>query len=225
MTQPDPHQSDFSVVERCLEHDPGALALLQTTYRGPVTAYLIKSGASAVEAAETVEMLWGDLLTATSSGRIRLARYNGSCALLTWLNTVAMNALLTRKRVEGRRERRFVSRDAGDRAEAEEEGIMTEAPLVDLMREAVEFAFRECPASDFVLLQLEHCDQLEREELARLFGCSKATVSRMLKSARISLAGRTMDYVRQRDPWLELRWEDFLELCRTATLSCFVFDE
>ena len=58
-----------------------------------------------------------------------------------------------------------------------------------------------------------------------MFGCSKATVSRMLKDARISLAGITMDYVRRRDPWLDLRWEDFLELCRTATLSCFVFEE
>ena len=222
---PELNLSDFTLVEQCLEHDGVALASLQQTYRGPVTAYLMKAGANGVEAAETVEMLWGDLLSPSSSGRIRLGRYDGSCALLTWLNTVAMNALLTRKRIDGRRERRFVSRDAEDQAEPVEEEPATEAPLIQLMREAVEFAFQNCPAEDFVLLQLEYCDQLKRDDLARMFGCSKATVSRMLSSARISVAESTMNYLRQRDPWLELRWEDFLELCRLATPSCFGIEE
>ncbi len=217
--------SDFTLVEACLEHDAGALARLRQTYREPVTAYLVKAGAHAVEGREIVEMLWGDLLSPAAGGRIRLSRYDGSCALLTWLNTVAINAMLTRKRIDGRRERRFISSDAGDHAEAGEQAAMMEAPLIELMREAVEFAFQNCSAEDFVLLQLEYCDQLEREDLARMFGCSKATVSRRLESARMSVEERTMDYVRERDPWLELRWEDFLELCRTATPACFGIEE
>ena len=225
MSSSDPNESDFRVVEKCLENDAAALALLRTTYREPVAAYLLKAGATGPEAEETVEMLWADLLTPTAGGHIRLRHYDGSCALLTWLNTVAMNALLSRKKSDGRRDRRFVSSDAGDRVDAAAETGTTEAPLVDLIHDAVEFAFRKCAAEDFVLLQLEHCDQLERDELARMFRCSRATVSRMLANARLSLAEITMDYVRRRDPWLELQWEDFLELCRTATLSCFVFEE
>lgn len=226
VTSQAPHLPDFSLVELCLEHDAGALAQLQESYRGPVTAYLQKAGANGDEARETVEMLWGDLLTPSATGRIRLGRYDGSCALLTWLNTVAMNALLTRKRIDGRRDRRFISRDAEDRPESSADEIsQTEVPLVRLMSEALEFAFQNCPAEDFVLLQLEHCDQLKREELARMFGCSKATVSRMLASARVGVAEATMNFLRERDPWLELQWEDFLELCRTASPACFGIEE
>ena len=221
MNRPDPHHSDFALVEKCLAHEEGALAHLQETYRQPVTAFLLKAGAQPVEAGETVATLWGDLLSPSATGRIRLGRYDGSCALLTWLNTVAMNALLTRKRIDGRRERRFISRDSGDHQDSAEEVAATEEPLIQLIREAVEFAFSNCPAENYVLLQLEYLDQLERDELARMFACSKATISRMLNAARLSIAESTMDYLRQRDPWLELRWEDFLDLCRMATPSCF----
>ena len=221
MSAPNFHLADFSLVEKCLGHDREALALLQASYRAPVSAFLIKAGASGAEAQETVDMLWGDLLSPAATGRIRLGRYDGSCALLTWLNTVALNALLTRKRTDGRREHRFPSRDAGDFAEPSSEDGHSETPLIELIREAVEFAFQNIPAEDFVLLQLEYCDQLEREDLARMFGCSKSTVSRRLESARISVAEGTMAQVRARDPWLELRWEDFLELCQIATPSCF----
>ena len=223
----EPHLPDLHFVEKCIEHDESALAQLRSNYGGPVAAYLGKAGATGAEARETADSLWADLLLPRPDGTVRLQRYDGSCALLTWLNTVAFNALLTRKRIDGRREKRFLSRDAGGHAEAaDEENEPVEFPLLALLREAVEFAFAECPAEDFVLLQLEHCDQLERGELARMFGCSKATVSRMLSSARTGVSEATMNFLRQRDPWLELKWEDFLELCRTATPACFgVSDE
>lgn len=215
------HLPDFHLAERCLEHDATALALLQATCGGPVRAYLVNAGASSDEARETVQCLWGDLLTPTANGQVRLLNYDGSCKLLTWLNSVALNALLTRKRVDGRRQRRFPSSEEGGLIDTPDDDPPVETPLLELLRDAVQFAFGNCPAEDFVLLQLEHCDQLERDELARMFGCSKATVSRLLSSARISVAGATMDFVRRRDPWLELQWEDFLELCRTATPACF----
>jgi transcriptional regulator with XRE-family HTH domain len=72
-----------------------------------------------------------------------------------------------------------------------------------------------------VLLQLEHCDQLEREDLARMFGCSKPTISRLLHRASAEIEKRTLGYLREHDPWLELKWDDFVELCRTATPACF----
>ena len=219
----EPHLPDLHFVEKCIEHDVAALTRLRSDYGGPVIAYLVKAGATGPEARETADSLWADLLLPKADGKVRLQRYDGSCALLTWLNTVAFNALLTRKRIDGRRDKRFPSRDAGDHAEAAdaEDGEPVEFPLLALLREAVEFAFADCPAEDFVLLQLEHYDQLERAELARMFGCSKATVSRMLSSARTGVSGATMNFLRQRDPWLDLKWEDFLELCRTATPAFF----
>ena len=220
----EPHLSELHLVEKCIDHDERALALLRELHRGAITAFLVSAGATGAEAAETVESLWADLLTPTVGGKVRLQRYDGSCKLLTWLNTVAFNALLTRKRIDGRRERRFVPLvvDAESDSAGRDESV--EFPLLELLREAVEFAFANCPAEDFVLLQLEHYDELERGELARMFGCSKATVSRMLGCARTGVAEATVGFLRQRDPWLELKWEDFIELCRTATPAFFGVD-
>ncbi|MEO7318718.1 MAG: hypothetical protein ABIZ56_06995 [Chthoniobacteraceae bacterium] len=213
------HLADFNLVERCLGNDANALAQLQQTYRVPVTAFLSSRGANSVEAQETVEMLWGDLLTPASTGRTPLSRYNGKCALLTYLNLVALNRLFGRKRVSGRYERRFPSSDAVEFAEPAGESSSKDEPLIELIRDAVEFGFQNCDAEDFVLVQLQYYDDLDRGDLARMFRCSESTIHRELESARSAVRKSALAYIRERDPWLELRWEDFIELCRTTTLT------
>jgi DNA-directed RNA polymerase specialized sigma24 family protein len=94
-------------------------------------------------------------------------------------------------------------------------------PLLDLMRLAIERAFRDCPHDDFVMLQLAHSDQLKLSELARMFGCSQATISRQLDRASKNLSKATMANVRELDSWIELGWDDFAELCRSASPACF----
>ncbi len=212
-------------MEKCLAHDAAALAHLQVAYREPMTAFLMRAGAPQPEAQETVEMLWCDLLTPTRSGSIRLGRYNGTCALLTWLNTVALHSFYSRKRVDNRRESRFTSSEHAGYVDAAAAVADHDPSLIALMRESIEWAFENCPAQDYVLLQLEYLQDLEREELGRLFGYSKATVCRRLEDARFAIARRTMTRLRERDPWLELRWEDFLDLCRTACPACFSVED
>lgn len=225
MLFPGQHLADFNLVERCLENDPAALARLQESHRGPVTAYLLTKGAGGVEAEETVTMLWGDLLTPASTGRTPLSRYNGKCALLTYLNLVALSRLYSRKRVAGRYERRFPSSDAMEFAEPSGEHAPDDRALIDVIRGAVEFAFQGCDAEDFVLVQLQYYDDLGRDDLARMFRCSESTIHRKLESARAAVRKSALDYVRERDPWLELRWEDFIELCQTTTLTCLGVEE
>jgi DNA-directed RNA polymerase specialized sigma24 family protein len=96
-----------------------------------------------------------------------------------------------------------------------------EAPLLEIMRGAVEAAFRECDAEDFVLMQLAHANGLLGRELAQIFSCSEAKISRTLERARKKIAETTMNHIRGQDPWLELQWEDFVELCRVASPACF----
>ena len=212
--------SDLHLVEKCVENDEAAIALLQSDFGPRITAFLLGAGASSPEAQETVKSLWADCLTPNKAGNVRLMRYNGTCALQTFLNRVALNALLTRKRMDTRREKRFPSSENGNLPDAPAGDLQTEAPLLELMRDAIQFAFEHCSPEEFVILNLEHYDELERGELARMFGCSKATVSRLLDKARVTVAESTMSFLRQRDPWLELQWEDFLKLCRTATPAC-----
>ena len=221
MSSREPNLSDLHLVEKCAGNDEAAIALLQSNYGARIVAFLVGAGAGGEEAKETVKSLWADCLTPNKGGNVRLMRYNGNCALQTFLNRVALNALLTQKRMDARRQKRFPSSTDGDLPDAPTGDPTVETPLLDLMRDAIQFAFEHCRPEEFVLLQLEYCDQLEREELARMFGCSKATVSRLLSDARISVAETTMNFLRQRDPWLELQWDDFLELCRAASPACF----
>ena len=223
---PDPHEMDILLAQKCLEHDAAGLAHLRSVFTNPVISFIVRSGATREEAAEIVESLWADCLSPGADGQPRLSRYNGACSLLTWLNTVAFNALLTRKRSEARRYQRFVSSEVeGVPEAADQAGGHVEAPLLDLLRDAIEFAFCECSAEDFVLLQLEHCDGLQRRELARMFACSQATVSRRLSRAQKGVSDATLEYLRTRDPWLEIKWGDLIQLCRAATPACFGLED
>ena len=194
-----------------------------------VRNYLQRAGASSAEAAEVVADLWADCLLPRRSGRARLASYNGKAGLETWLNTVAFNAFLLRKRRANLDERVFshgwIEGDApGADSPAHRVPAVSappDAPLIQLLREAIEAAFLSCPAEDFVILQLAHTDRLRLVELAVIFDCGVSTMSSRLQRASDSIAAATMRHIRESDPWLELQWPDFLDLCRVATPACF----
>jgi DNA-directed RNA polymerase specialized sigma24 family protein len=220
-----------------MEGKVSAISLLQKQFGGATIGYLINAGALQPEAAEVVGSLWADILTSSVDRAPRLSRYDGSCALQTWLNTVALNKLLTRKRGEERWNRLIPTRvgstpenERGERENAPtwladpETSEPDDAPLLEIMRLAVEAAFLSCEPEDFVLLQLAHRDNLRGTELAVMFKCDASVISRRLQKAEEHIAATTLLQVRRTDPWLELRWEDFLELCRSATPGCLGLD-
>ncbi len=220
------HHADLLFAQRCLKGDTSSLRDLQSTYARGIVTYLLSVGATSEEASGVVESLWGDLMGAANSEFPRFARYDGKSALQTWLNTVAFNGLLTFKRVEKRRARRFLgSEDLADIEDFVFAPDDIEAPLLLLIREAIEFAFAACPAEGFVMLHLEHIDRLDRDELSLLFGRSASTISRTLDAAREDVSQAALVFIRERDPWLELRWEDFVDLCRNATPKCFGLED
>ena len=223
------HPDDFHLAQECLEGKTSALAYLQDVYREPLLAFLQGSGALPHEAREIVNELWSDCIAPQTGTTPKLARYNGACALRTFLNTITLNTLLTRRRRE-KRWHDLVSEDVADGA-TEDPGMArearaagdapVEAPLLEIMREAIEAAFMACPAEDFVLLQLAHADDLHVLELAKMFDRTKSTLSRDVQRAGEEIAEATIQYVKAADPWLELKWEDFVELCGSASPACF----
>lgn len=156
----------------------------------------------------------------------KLSRYNGNCAVKTFLSAVTLNVLLHRRRREKRAaeplpDEPVEGMDAANFHGPADPSIAVEEPLLKLMREAIQTAFMACPAEDFVLLQLAHMDGLHVVELAKMFDCGIASVSRDVRRAGGEIAGATMQYIKANDPWLELEWGDFLDLCRTASPACF----
>lgn len=222
-----PFPDDFLLAQQCLEGDALAIRRLEDSHGKVIAGYLRHAGANEDEAAELTARLWADVLGPRPDRAPRLATYAGNSSLLTWLKAVALNNLvqLKRRRV---RTLEIDPRDPGEiemsgsgKAPAAEMPNPDAAPLLEIMRGAVETAFRQCDPEAFVLLQLAHTNGLLGRELAILYGCAESTISRNLEEARQSIAEATLAYVRKQDPWLELQWSDFLELCRVASPACF----
>jgi len=230
-----PHLADFHLAQRCLARDSAAAARLGELLDNEVASFLIRSGAEPGEALGICKSLLTTLVMPHDGRKPRLMRYEGTSSLQTWLNAVALNKLLSRKRSEARWRKLLVTPAPAAGPESDEGGEppwtkemraaeASDAPLLDLMSEAIESAFRSCEPEDFVLLQLSHCDGLQGKELAVMFGCHPTQISRRLVSAQQEIAASTLRHIRETDPWLELKWDDFTELCRTATPACFGLD-
>jgi DNA-directed RNA polymerase specialized sigma24 family protein len=227
------HPDDFLLAQKCMEAEPLAIRHLQETYHAPLLNYLIHAGASNEEARMLIGELWADCLADRPPRKPRLASYSGNSPLQAWLKAVALNKLLQVKRSD-RRVRQISQVSLEDRVSENiavvdgpgttspsEHPDSAEAPLLEIMRGAVETAFRGCDAQDFLLVQLAHTNGLKGRELARMFSCSEAKISRSLADARQRIVTATMEQVRARDPWLELKWEDFIELCGVVSPAVF----
>jgi hypothetical protein len=72
-----------------------------------------------------------------------------------------------------------------------------------------------------VILQLVFIHGMTQRQVAKIWGCHEAKISRMLDSAMDQIAADTLRSIKLADPWLNIQWEDFLELCDGAGLSLF----
>jgi len=224
-----PYPDDFLLAQKCLEGDPLSISQLQETCQAYVVNYLIHAGATPDEARELADELRADCLAERTENKPRLATYGGNSPLQAWLKAVALNKLVQLKRRANRlKQPPLDDRTLDDVLAVEgaprpsiETRYPAEAPLLEIMRGAVEAAFHECDAEDFVLVQLAHANGLLGRELAQMYSCSEAKISRNLERARRNIAAATLAYVRAQDPWLELQWADFLDLCRVASPACF----
>ena len=227
MLEPLPHADDFLLAQKCLEGDAQAIRLLQETYKTPLMNYLVHMGAEAAEARTLVSDLWADCIAPRPDRKPRLATYSGNAPLQAWLKTVVFNHAIRDKRDEARGPV-IVGVPGPDGPEPEfpdpEHPSPPEQPVLDIILTAVQAAFRECDPEEFLLLNLAHANRLRGREIARMYDCSEAKISRGLDAARIKLKAAILRHVKERDPWLEIQWEDFVELCRVAGPSCFGFE-
>ena len=77
-------------------------------------------------------------------------------------------------------------------------------------------AFAACEVEELILLQLVHVHGITQREIANLWKWHESRVSRHIKRAEEKIAKLTLQSVRETDPYLELRWNDFVELCRSV---------
>jgi RNA polymerase sigma factor (sigma-70 family) len=230
-----PHLEDFQLVQLAIDGDRYALQRLGAFFQNPLVKFLMHRGASAQEAEEIAGEMWADCLTVGPTGSPRIASYDGNCQLSSWLNTVAVNRLISLKRKHARLNRLgFESinkpvNDDGGAATLEstipgEARADSELPLIELLKEAIEAGFAACTPEQFVLIRLACADRLRFADLGRMWGCNPGTISRRLEEAKCLVERTALQHVHHADPWIELEWEDFAQLCRSTSLGALGFD-
>lgn len=187
---------------------------------GKIRAALINRGASASEADELLGDLSGDCFGGQKAkgGLHRLlAKFNGACPLEGYLQRVAVNRLISLKR----KQQPVVELDAGiddgsgsaiDLPDTPDE-VDSEDRIVELIREAIFDTLASAEPEQLIVFRLVHSYRIPQKRVGELWGWHESKVSRALSTLQEALRTGIMKRVKERDPWLEIEWSDFLKLC------------
>ena len=210
-------------VARCRQGDPEALAELREKCHSPLFGILVSRGADRTEAEDLLADLWADCVPGNDDRPSILEKFSGKCTLQGWLATVATNRWVDRKRKQSR----FVepSHDGSGHAEhdylarLEAVAYASEDTLIALLRDCLKAAFDLCEPEARVLLRLVYLHELSQREIVQMLGWSESKVSRFLSKAMEEIEKHTLAEIKKRDPWLDLNWQDFVELCETHQIG------
>jgi len=211
-------------LKECLQGDLEALAFLREKHQPFLRAVLIRRGASATEAEDLLADFWGDCVPGLDDRPALLERFSGRCSLGSWLATVATNRLFDLKRKRRFRGPSFHGQDQVPPAVASG-GALGQAPLakdpdlVDLLRVSLQRAFDVCSADALLMLRLVYLHGLTQREVGRMWGWHESKVSRRLDQCLSEIQSDTLRFINKADPWMELTWGDFLDLCQTHQLG------
>ncbi len=202
-------------LHECLEGDAGALGCLREKCHSHVLNILVSRGASPTEAEDLLADLWSDCVPGREHAPSLLEKFAGKCKLLNWLATVATRRWIDFKRRQGRQ----VTPAGPDENEdwvgntPADSRLAGEDALAELLRRSLQNAFARCSAEALVLLRLRFLHSLSQRELARMLGWHETKVSRLLSQSMQEIKTITLAEVSRHDPWLQLNWDDFLDLC------------
>jgi RNA polymerase sigma factor (sigma-70 family) len=220
---PSPGHTEI-LVRRCQHGDAMPVGELRTRYHAALVGVLRSRGASPTETEDLLADLWADCVPGADDRPSLLDKFTGKCTLQGWLATV-----VTRRWIDLKR-RQTHQVEAPPPAPGEPEGNRLErfsAPvreasedaLVAILRDSLHAAFGRCPAEAMVLLRLVYLHGVTQRELVRMLGWSESKVSRTLSHAMQEIKADTLHELKQRDPWLNLTWQDFEDLCETHQLG------
>jgi len=211
-------------VAKCRQGNVEALAELRDKCHNSLLGILLARGADRTEVEDLLADLWADCVPGNDDRPSLLEKFSGKCTLQGWLATVATNRWIDLKRKQNRR--LDPAHNGSDSTEQDPFANLEAAPsyapddtLVSLMRDSLKAAFAVCSPEARVLLRLVYLHELSQREIVRMLGWSESKVSRFLSSAMEEIERHTLTEIKKRDPWLELTWRDFVDLCETHQIG------
>jgi RNA polymerase sigma factor (sigma-70 family) len=211
-------------VTKCRRGDIGALADLRDKTNSSLLGILLSRGADRTEADDLLADLWADCVPGNDDKPSLLEKFSGKCSLHGWLATVATNRWIDRKRKQARHVE--MGQDGADMAIRDSLTSLQAADLsppdqtlVTLLRDSLKAAFDHSSPEARVLLRLVYLYGLSQRDIVRMLGWSESKVSRYLSNAMQEIEKHTLAEIKRRDPWLELNWDDFVDLCETHQIG------
>lgn len=209
-----PALADVDLVQQCIEGSEEAIGQLKKSLTPFLSKVLSSYGASKDEIDEILAQLWGDCLVGP---RPLFHVFNGRSALKSWLTAICVNRWISLKRREAQHTRAVYSLTIEAERPSAPGRSATSPPdssIIEILGPALREAFAACDVEELVLLQLVHMHGVTQREIASLWKWHESRVSRHIKRAEEKIAELTLRAVKETDPYLELGWQDFVELCR-----------
>jgi len=182
------HAADLYLACACARGVPEALALFERYHLSAARQALGRRGLEADVVDEALQRLRERLLVPREGAPPRVAEYDGRGPLDAWVRTVALRLALTELRERAARPAANLDSQLLPAQEASFEA------LKDRHRADFEAALRSALASlepqDRAILRLHLVEGVGVEDVGRVHGVSRATMTRWLKSARDTLAAR-----------------------------------
>lgn len=204
------------LAEACVNGDPKAFERLKD-FESFLIGILRTRGATEIEAKDIVQNLWGDCVPRENSEKpCLMARYSGASALATWLATVSTNRLIDSKR----RKRINTVNESVDEEKFGKYVSATDPDLQDDPTGAVRDLLQKCVQEAINSVELEHrlmlhlvfIESIQQREVAMMWNTSNTTVTRIFQASMNQVKRKTMHALKVREPWLDLQWEDFLQI-------------
>jgi RNA polymerase sigma factor (sigma-70 family) len=209
------HAADYEFAQDLLDGDKQAWARFDQELKPAMLGKLAAAGATNADAHEVVgivtEKLWAQK---------KLEAYSGSGPLVGFVRTMAANAWLEYLRKHRRMvpatnlSREDSDADPMDTLSRDESAVPQESPLAELLRDALLHALAQTDAEALLVMRLSLLQDVKQRDLCSLWGgCHEGTISRKKNEAMEQIRDATLAYITEREPTLQISWQDLLEAC------------
>ena len=218
------HIADIDLAERALAGDSSASEEIKEIQDG-LMAYFLSRKVKQQDAEDVISRIWEKCFPSDPERISILTRYTGATGLKPWFITIGLNILIDFHRKQSRLV--YLAEPEVSPGRVEETPIHKTTPgaetelVTSMIRDAFKEALEAIPLEERLILTLIFFEGIQRQEVARCWGCCNARITRITQKAAVQIREETLNLIRKREPWLEVEWSDVLKIAASVRKLTF----